>query len=200
MVFSFKRWLLGWNGDWTSSGFQRLRQAGPGREAHWGSEQKVGSLTGCGCLFIFRATEGTSWPGLAEAGVWHFPPHASAKPPRSWRGEPSLPSTGPPWRSVAGTRRFPARGRRSRHGPPGAWSTRQTPFCPPSPGLRVTNKNTPGAPWFSCGPAVQEIGCLPRNYPVLEMQRGLVGSLHGWKFGTFSSESESMASSVTLGT
>lgn len=150
-------------------------------------------------MFIFRATKGTSWPGLAEAGVWHFPPRASAKPPQSRRGEPSLPSTGPPWRSAAGTRHFPARGRPSRHGPREAWSTRQTPFRPPSPRFRVTNKNTPGALWFSCGPAVQEIGCLPRNYPVLEMQRTLAGSLHGWKFGTFSSESGSITSPVTLG-
>lgn len=150
-------------------------------------------------MFIFRATKGTSWPGLAEAGVWHFLPRASAKPPQSRRGEPSLPSTGPPWRSAAGTRHFPARGRPSRHGPREAWSTRQTPFRPPSPRFRVTNKNTPGALWFSCGPAVQEIGCLPRNYPVLEMQRTLAGSLHGWKFGTFSSESGSITSPVTLG-
>lgn len=72
-------------------------------------------------------------------------------------------------------------------------------FPSPSPRFRVTNKNTPGALWFSCGPAVQEIGCLPRNYPVLEMQRTLAGSLHGWKFGTFSSESGSITSPVTLG-
>lgn len=31
------------------------------------------SLTGCGQMFIFQATKGTNWPGLAGAGTLHFP-------------------------------------------------------------------------------------------------------------------------------
>ena len=80
---------------------------------------------------------------------------------------------------------FLSSARLSRHGPPGAWCVCQTLFHPQSPGFRVTNKNTPGALWFSCDPAVQEKGCLPRNYSVFEMQCGLVGSLQGWESGAF---------------
>ena len=73
-------------------------------------------------------------------------------------------STGPPWRSAAGKQCFLSQVRPSRHGPSGAWSVRQTLFHSQSPGFRITNKNTPGALWFSCGPAVQEKGCLPQNH------------------------------------
>lgn len=109
-----------------------------------------------------RATKGTSWPGLAEAGLWHFsrlvllPNHLSPDV-----GATPLPSTGPPWRSALGlgTSR---RGRAVRHGPREAWSTHVRRLSSPSTTIQSHEQKHPKALWFSCGPAVR-IGCPTRE-------------------------------------
>lgn len=136
------------------------------------------------------ARAGRGWPGLV---CCISPPAPLPNHLNPDAGNIRCLSSAPPLRRpTEGEQRFLAQVRPCRQGPAGAWSGRQMLFHSQSPAFRVTNKNTLAALWFSCDPAVQEKGCLPRNSSVFEMHCGLAGSFQGWKFGSFSSKSGSI--------